>query len=99
MLHVMSAQGPMHPSTTAFTWNGKGDGRGHKAMRELEAPCGWLGMQVAQEFPLHDPSFRRDKVREKEVWKGKGPGPKEVTDLFTSHNTAVFEKPEMCTPS
>lgn len=67
MLHVVSAQGPMHPSTTTFTRNGKGDGRGHEALRELEAPGGWLGMQVAQEFPLHDPSFRRDKVREKEV--------------------------------
>lgn len=48
MLHVVSAQGPMHPSTTTFTRNGKGDGRGHEALRELEAPCGWLGMQVAR---------------------------------------------------
>lgn len=66
MLHVVSAQGPMYHSTP-FTWNGKRGSRGHEALGELGAPCGWLGKQVAQEFPFHDSSFCRDKVREKDL--------------------------------
>lgn len=47
MLHVVSAQAPMHRSTTTFTWNGKSGSTGHEALGEPGAPCGWLGMQVA----------------------------------------------------
>lgn len=93
MLHVVSAQGPMHPSTT-FTWNRKGGSKGYEALGELEAPGGWLGMQLAQESPLYDSSFCRDKVRKKELWKGKSLTPEAIdlpTALFLKNLRFAFQ--------
>lgn len=55
-----------------------------------------LGMHIAWEFPLYQPSFCRERVWRERHLKGKGPDPQTGNEFVYPHITLlVFEKPEI----